>query len=93
MNTQKGTSTLGLIIVLIVAVALVWLITRSISNIDQGGTYEFTNGDTSFMVENEEDQAELEAIAETSTSTDLSDLEADLDFDTDAALNLDDFEE
>ena len=89
MNTESGKTTKGLLIGLVIALALVWLISLAIERqedmqylLDNGGEIEMT-----------QEQENVEELAETSESTDVSDLEADLNFDADAALSLDDFEE
>ena len=88
MNTESGKTTKGLLIGLVIALALVWLISLAIERqedmqylLDNGGEIEMT-----------QERENVEELAETSESTDVSDLEADLNFDADAALDLDDFE-
>ena len=108
MNMQKGAGTATMVITLVVALALVWFISSQIGNLEDPSVYQFEKGDTSYMNDNGEyvnyeevvitedsivqGEAEVEAISETSSSDELSDIESDMDFDIDGATRLDDFE-
>ena len=106
MNTQAGKGVIPLIIVLIVAMGLVWFIHNRISNIEEPGNYEFAPADMDYgnsepteeslilqEVQIQQDEAEIQTITETSNSTDLLDIEADLDFDLDSNLGLEELDQ
>ena len=92
MDHQKNTNIIVTIIILLVIALGAWLITKSLKDIEEPTIIQEPEVSIEDIVVVEEPEDEIQVITETSSSTDLSDIEADLNFNFESSLDLGDFE-
>jgi len=90
-NENSRRNTLVLLLLLVIAMAIVWFINEQPGNYDQIEVN--TTTETAATDETSDNgQIEINTITETLESDEISDIEFDMEFDVDSALDLEGFE-